>query len=182
MYSDPIYPLRLAVLARANDAELFKEVSYINSNQDYYQLTLLPGIEPTSIVEKASSEYDAVLVLDREMMVGGSPKYNRYLFTYRDNNLSDETMIVDSRFDSKNRIGFTFLQVAATSTRAQSLLMEIGLMALAANLRLDDDLLSYYRKVDRISIYEDDQISQAAVQDILKAREQIIVACFLRGN
>jgi hypothetical protein len=97
-------PMKVAILASTTDAELFKEVSYVNSNQDSFRLTLLPGIEPISMIEKASSEYDAVLVLDRQMMLGNAPKYNRYLFAYRDKDLSNETMIVDFKFDSKYRI------------------------------------------------------------------------------
>jgi len=180
-------PMRLAVVARASDLgtgdELSKEVAYVNESQSYYQLTLLPATDALSLVENAVSKYDAVLVFDNEMMLDGSPKYNRHLFTYRDQNLSDETMIIDFRFDKAHRVVFAFLQIAATNTTARSLLLEIGLMALAdINLGLDEDFLHYYRKVDHISSYKSDQISPATVQEVLEAREQIIVACFLRGN
>jgi hypothetical protein len=174
--------MRVAILSEASDAELSSEVSYINGNQDFYHLIMLPKNDPFAHVA-ISLDYDAMLVLDEKMMSGGVPSYNRYLHTYRDHDLSDQTMIIDYPFDSEGRIGFTFIQIAAANAKARSLMMELGLMALADfRLMTDAEFRDYYGKVDRIVQSKDDQLDPVALEEISKMREKVIIGCFLRGD
>jgi len=175
-------PMNVAILSDSPDAELSREVSYFNAKQSYYRLAALPHNDLFAHVG-IDLEYDALLVFDREMMNGSVPKYNRYLHTYRDRDLSGQTMILDYPFDKQGRIGFTFIQIAAANARARSLLLELGLMALADFGQMTDaEFRAYYEKVDHIVEDKDDQISSTVLDEIMKARERVILGCFIRAD
>lgn len=175
-------PMNIAIAPDSADAELSREVSYFNANQDYYRLVVLPGNDLFAHVA-IDLEYDALLVFDQEMMSGSMPKYNRYLHTYRNNDLSDQTMIIDYQFDKQGHIGFTFIQIASANARARSLLMELGLMALADFGQMTNaEFRAYYEKVDHIVEHRDDQVSRAVLDDIMKARKGVILGCLLRTD
>ena len=174
--------MSVAIVSDSVDAEMSSEVAYFNAAQDYYHLVTLPGNDLFAHVA-ISLDYDALLVFDQEMMEGSVPKYNRYLRTYRDKNLSDEAMILDFQFDKGGHIGFTFIQISAANARARSLLMEIGLMALAdlGQMR-KPEFHAYYEKVDHIVDEKDSDVGPVVFDDIMKARNDVILGCLLKTD
>lgn len=175
-------PMRIAVVSDSNSAELEAVVSEINDKQDHYELAVLPKGD-SSVHLTLEEDYDGILVFDRMMMFGGLPKYNRYLFTYRNKDLADETMIVDFQFDKDGRVSVPFIQVAAANADRQKLLMEIGLMALASpGLMQNKDFVDYYFKVDGVVTDEARVRSSTELEEVFAMRERIVVGCFLTGK
>lgn len=178
-------PMKMAVIASPDElktgGELRTEIDVINAGQRNYELTARPSTDVRAAAARESAAFDAVLVFDKEMMAGKAPKYNEFLFTYRDADLSNETIIIDYRSGEDKRIVFTFLQIAATATKIQPLLIEVGLMALADFRKMSDpEFLDYYYKLDRLAMREDGSIKGAELDEIMRLREQTVKNCFLR--
>lgn len=179
-------PMKMAVVGDADslkpDSDLQGEIDLINRGQDNYELTAVPTTDPQAAAAAAiASGFKAVVILDNEIMSGNVPKYNGFLFTYRNKDLSNQTMIIDYRFDNHKRIGFAFLQIVATSEKIRSLLMEVALMALAGfGLITDQAFLDYYYKLDALAGRKDALISSSELQDVMEARRRIVLGCLLR--
>ncbi len=75
--------------------------------------------------------YDIIVAVDRELMKDGKPKYNQYLSVHRDEDVSDQTMFMDFGINDQHEIEFAFIQISAANAKARSLLMELGLLAVA---------------------------------------------------
>jgi hypothetical protein len=177
-------PLRLAVISSPDSlqagSDLRQEIDLINAHQSNYNLVAVPSTEFKATLIEERKRFDAVLVFDPNMMDGDRPTYNDFLVVNKSKDLSDQTMIVDYRFDSDKRIVHPFLQIAATAAKIRPLLMEVALMALADfKLIQDPEFLDYYYALDRLASRDDDSIRSGELDDILRSRERIVKACFL---
>jgi hypothetical protein len=175
-------PMDVAVVTELEEPELEKDIAYLNSHQSHYRLTLLEGTGIWSRI-KASLGYEGIIAVDREMMKDGRPKYNQYLTSYRDEDVSDHTMFIDFEFNDKQEIEFAFIQISAANAKARLRLMELGLLAVARRgWAFEPEVQDYISKIDGIVEQEDAELSASAITAIDGAREAVVGDCFLEGK
>jgi hypothetical protein len=171
-------PMDVAVIAELEDPELKKDVAYLNNHQSHYRLTLLEGEGIWSQIQ-ASLGYDVIVAVDREMMKDGKPKYNQYLTSYRDEDVSDHTMFIDFESNDKQEIVFAFIQISAANAKARSRLMELGLLAVARRgWAFEPEVQGYISRLDEIVEQENAKLSASAITDIDRARDAVVGDCF----
>jgi hypothetical protein len=177
--SDLAYvPMDVAIVTEFEDAELKKHVAYLNSHQSHYQLIMLEGSGFWSRVQ-ASLGYEVIVAVDREMMKDGKPKYNQYLSSYRDEDVSDQTMFIDFGVNDKQEIVFAFVQISAANAEAKSRLIELGLLAVARRgWAFEPEVQGYFARLDKIVEVEDAKLSASRVAEIDKARDAVVGDCF----
>jgi hypothetical protein len=175
-------PMDVAIVTELEDAELEKDVTYLNSHQSHYHLTLLEDNSVWSRIQ-ANLGYDVIVAVDREMMEGDKPKYNQYLASYRDEDISAQTMIIDWRFNDKNEVDSAFIQISAANAQARSRLLELGLLALAGRgWAFEPDVQDYVARIDKIVERDDAMLSASAIAEIEEARKGVVASCFAEGE
>jgi hypothetical protein len=171
-------PMDVAIVAELEDAELKKDVAYLNSHQSHYQLTLLEGNGIWTQIQ-VNFGYDIIVAVDRELMKDGKPKYNQYLSVHHDEDVSDQTMFIDFGINDKHEIEFAFIQISAANAKARSLLMELGLLAVArGGWAFKPEVQDYISRLDEFVEQEDAALSASAIAEIDRARDAVVGDCF----
>ena len=175
-------PMDVAIVTEVEDLELKKDVAYLNSHQSHYQLTLLEGSGFWSRIH-ASLGYEVIIAVDREMMKEGKPKYNQYLSSYRDEDVSGQTMFIDFGVNDKQEIEFAFIQISAANAKARSRLMELGLLAVARRgWAFEPEVQGYISRLDDIVEQEDAKLSASAIAEIDRVRDAVVGDCFSKDE
>lgn len=75
--------MRMAIIADPENvspgSELHQEIEFINAGQQKYHLVAFSSEDLRATATQKARQFDAVLLIDNEMMAGAVPKYNEFL-------------------------------------------------------------------------------------------------------
>ncbi len=161
------------------DEALNAEIALLNEGQKLYQLDRfkLAGGSSSNLLW-ARQKFDVIVVFDKELMDGAVPKYNNALFTYRNVDISGNTMFADYMFNAQQKIASGFMQIKPSNPAIDNMLLEVGLSALSAvSYMQDPEFRAYYAAINRAI---GTPLSDEQLNILMAMRERVILGCLLR--